>query len=118
MDFVKVEEGIIEILPCGLPVRKVLEEIARLSYETASSPLPQFILPFEIEASGINFAELVSDDGLSVDFLNGRLCSTFVEVKNSRLFFDAGRFKEDRGATEPFLQLLKERLEAGDEAPR
>lgn len=113
MDFVRLEEGIIEILPCGLPARKVLEEMARLSYETALSPLPQFILPFEIESSGVNFADLVSDDGLSMHFLNGRLCSTFVESRNSRLFFDAGRFKEDRGAPEPFLIMLKERLEAG-----
>lgn len=111
MDFVKISEEEIEIIPGDLPTRKVLEEMARLSYETATSPLPQFILPFEIDASLVDFSALAVDKGLQMDYLNGRLCSTFVEIRASRLFFDAVRFREDRGPPEAFLHLLKNRLE-------
>ena len=111
MNFVKITEEEIEIIPGNLPARKVLEEMARLSYETATSPLPQFILPFEIDASLVDFSAVVTDEGVRMDYLNGRLCSTFVELRDSRLFFDAARFREDRGSPEAFLCLLGKRLE-------
>ena len=111
MDFVKISEETIEIIPGDMPAGKVLEEMARFSYETATSPLPQFILPFEIAPSLVDFSAVVTDKGLNMDYLNGKLCSTFVEWRDSRLLFDAARFKEDRGAPEAFLRLLKQRLE-------
>jgi len=110
MDFRQIDEDTIEILPGKLSLERVLEEMARLSYETASSPFPGYIQPVEIPASLVDFKELVTDDGLHMDYLNSKLCSTYVERKEGRLVFDARRFEEDRGSPEVFLDLLKERL--------
>jgi len=110
MDFKRLNEDTVEIVPGELTPGKVLEEMARLSYETASSPFPPFIQPFEIPESLVDFRSQVTDKGLQMDYLNGKLCSTHVERRDDQLFFDAKRFREDRGSPEAFLNLLKERL--------
>jgi len=58
----------------------------------------------------VDFRSQVTDKGLQMDYLNGKLCSTHVERRGDRLFFDARRFREDRGSPELFLNLLKEKL--------
>lgn len=108
MDFKRLDEGNIEIMPGELTPEKVLEEMARLSYETASSPFPPFIQPFEVPASMVDFRSLITGKGLHMDYLNGRPCSTYMERRDERLFFYAKRFMEDRGSPEVFLNLLKE----------
>lgn len=113
MDFKRVDENFYEIRPGELPLEKVLEEMARLSYETASSPLPAFIQPFDFPSSLVDFRSLITHEGLQMDFLNGRLCSTHVEIRGDRLMFDAKRFRDDRGSPEVFLNLLKESLKTG-----
>jgi hypothetical protein len=112
MNFRRISEDLIEIDPGGEPRRKVLVEMARLSYETSDSPLPWFIHPFEVPASHMFFSDLVTDEGLRMDYLNGKLCSTHVEIRGNRLLFDAKRFRQDRGAPEAFLKLLEQRLES------
>lgn len=111
MDFRAIDEDTIEILPGEMGTEKLLEEIARLSYETAASPFPHFIQPIEVPESLVDFKGLVTEDGLRIDYLNGRLCSTRIQRKGNRLFFDARSFKEDRGSPEVFLTLLRERLD-------
>jgi hypothetical protein len=64
----------------------------------------------EIPASLVDFWELVTEDGLHLDYLNGNLCSTYVERKEGLLVFDTTRFEEDRGSPEVFLDLPKESL--------
>jgi hypothetical protein len=110
MDFKRVGEDFIEIALGELSAEVVLEEMARLSYETANSPLPNFAMPFDIPSSLVDFGSLITDDGLQMDFLNGRLCSTHVEIRGERLIFDAKRFSDDRGSPEVFLILLRENL--------
>ena len=110
MDFRRVDEDTIEIMLGELPSEKVLEEMARLSYETASSPFPRFIQPVEVPTPLVDFKSLITENGLRMDYLNGRLCSTYVERTEQRLFFDTKRFREDRGSPEVFLDLLKETL--------
>ncbi len=109
MDFKRINEDIIEIIPGERSPEEVLEEMAQLSYETAESPLPRFVFPFEVPVSRVAFKDLVTDKGLHMDYLNGKLCSTYVEIEGDRLFFDARRFTEDRGAPEALLNLLKQR---------
>lgn len=110
MDFRRIDEDIIEIMPGELTPEKLLEEMARLSYEMASSPFPRFIQPFEVPAPLVDFKSLITETSLHMEYLNGRLCSTHVDWRDGRLFFDAKRFREDRGSPEIFLNLLKERL--------
>ncbi|MGM0427731.1 MAG: hypothetical protein ACQEQ7_10905 [Thermodesulfobacteriota bacterium] len=112
MDYRRIDEDKVEILPGELSLEELLEEMARLSYETAISPFPQYIQPMEVPASLVDFRSLITDAGLHMDYLNGRLCSTHVERREDRLIFDAKRFKEDRGSPRAFLNLLREGLKA------
>lgn len=105
-----MDENFYEIMPRGLSLETLLEEMARLSYETAGSPLPDFIQPFDCPSSLVDFRSLITHEGLQMDYLNGRLCSTHVERRGDRLIFDAKRFRDDRGSPEVFLNLLKESL--------
>ncbi len=107
MEFRRVNKDLIEIIPGWRSEEEVLEEVARISYETAESPLPWFIHPFEVPTSRVDFRSLVMDNGLYMDYLNGRLCSTHIEKRGGRLIFDARRFREDRGPPEAFLNLVK-----------
>jgi hypothetical protein len=102
-----VDENFYEIIPGEFSLETVLEEIARLSYETAGSALPEFIQPLEVPSFLVDFRGLITSEGLQMDFLNGRLCSTHVERRGDRLLFNAERFRDDRGSPELFLNLLK-----------
>jgi hypothetical protein len=110
MDYERINEDLIEIIPAEHSSEEILVEMARLSYESADSPLPFFVHPFEVPASRMIFGDLATDRGLHLDYLNGMLCSTHVEIQGDRLLFDAKRFQEDRGSPEVFLNLLKQRL--------
>lgn len=116
MNFVRVNDEMIEILPGNRLPEEVLEVVARLSYELAESPAPFFIQPFDVPAESVDFASLVQEGGLRMDYLNGRLCSTHVSRIEGRLYFDAARFLEDRGSPEAFLSLVRGRLEQDGEA--
>jgi len=97
MNYRGINGHTIVVLPGELSREGVLEEMARLSYETASSPFPGYIQPVEIPASLVDFKGLITEEGLDLDYLNGRLCSTYVERREDRLVFDARHFEEDRG---------------------
>jgi len=114
MNYRKINGDTIEVLPGELSLEGVVEEMERLSYETASSPFPGYIQPVEIPASPVDFKGLMAEEGLRLDYLNGRLCSTYVEKREDRLVFDARRLEEDRGSPEVFLDLLTERFNAGE----
>ncbi|MBW1918822.1 MAG: hypothetical protein JRI84_13770 [Deltaproteobacteria bacterium] len=111
MDYCVINDDIVEIIPGEHSPEKVLEEIARLSYELAESPAPSFIQPFDVPVQAVDFQDFIGPEGLRIDYLNGRLCSTYVERKDNRLLFDARSFRQDRGSVEAFLALLKYRLE-------
>lgn len=111
MKFRKVSNDFIEIIPGPSSIDKVLEEIARVSYELASTIPPWFIQPFDIPVEAVDFSSLVQEDGLRLDYLNGRFCSTYVVKKGEKYLFDAKRFREDRGSPEMFLSLVQQRLE-------
>jgi len=110
MDFQRIDEEIIEILPGPCSRERVLEEIARLSYETAVAIAPSFAQPFDVPADFIHFKDFIKEGGLHLNYLNGKLCSTYVKKKGDRYFFDASSFREDRGHPEAFLALVKEQL--------
>lgn len=97
--------------PAPIAAERVLEEIARLSYELAETIPPWFVQPFDIPAHGVDFKAFIGEQGLQMDYVNGRLCSTYVEIRGGKHLFDAKRFKEDRGSPEAFLSLVKEQLE-------
>ena len=116
MDFQRVDDATIEILPEGRGAETILEAVARLSYETAESPAPFYVQPFDVPPASVDFRSQITGDGLRMDYLNGRLCSTHVVWGGGRLLFDAERFRQDRGSPEAFLVLVRERLKE-EEAP-
>lgn len=105
----------IEILLGQVPPEKLLEEIARLSYETAVAVAPSFAQPFDVPADFIRFKDFIKEESLHLDYLNGRLCSTYVEKKGGRYFFDARSFRENRGSPEAFLALVKQQFDYSSE---
>lgn len=111
MDYKAVSEEEIEILPEGQSIETVLKELARLSYEMAETVPPHFVQPFEVPPSLVDFGDLATENGVHLEYLNGRRCSTHVARRGGRYFLDARAFKEDRGSPEAFLKLLKKRLE-------
>jgi hypothetical protein len=113
MDFRRLDDETIEILPEGRKPEAVLEVLARLSYETAESPAPFFVQPFEVPPESVDFRSQITREGLRLDYLNGRLLSTHVQWEGGRLLFDAERFEADRGSPDAFLALARERLKEG-----
>jgi hypothetical protein len=88
MDYRRITEDTVEIMQDELRLEKVLEEMARLSYETASSPFPGYIQPVEIPASLVDFRSLVTNEGLHMDYLNGKRNRSRVQrFTGSRLQF-------------------------------
>ena len=114
MDFQRLEDGRIELFPGGHASDAVLEAMARLSYETAETPAPFYVQPFDVPSDAVDFGSLIGSTGLRMDYLNGRLCSTHVERRGERLLFDAERFRSDRGSPEAFLVLVREHLEQAE----
>ena len=112
MDFKRIDQDTIEIKPGELTPERVLKEMARVPYQTADSPLPAFIQPFEVPAPLVDFKGLITDGGLHMDYLNGKQCNTDVKRRNDQLFFNANRFSRDRGSPDVFVNLLEEKLNA------
>lgn len=115
MDFARVNDEVIEILPGNRLPEVVLEAVARLSYELAESPAPFFVQPFDVPAAAVDFTSMAQEGELHIDYLNGRLCSTHVSRIGGRLYFDAALFLEDRGSPEAFLALVRARLRGDGE---
>ena len=110
MEFKRLDDDWIEIFPGERAPEEVLEAMAHLSYETADSLKPFFAQPFDIPPESVDFASLVRDGDLRMEYLNGRLCSTVVERSEGRLLFNASGFELYRGSPEAFLYLLQARL--------
>ncbi|MBW1722597.1 MAG: hypothetical protein JRH13_15335 [Deltaproteobacteria bacterium] len=110
MEFVKIDDETIEIFPGGLDPEKLLQEMARISYESAEFLIPGYLHPIDVPSSLVDFSEYVSEKGLALAYLNGKRCSTFVKKRAGRLFFDARKFREERGSPELFLRMVQEEL--------
>lgn len=110
MRYERIDDEFIEIFPEDTALSDLLEAVARLSYELADSPAPFFVQPFDVPPESVDFRSLVQEGELRMDYLNGRLCSTYVESRDGRCFFDAESFLQDRGSPEAFLAMVIERL--------
>jgi len=118
MEYRTITKDLIEIIPGTLDATEVLEMMARVSYETASTVPPWFVQPFDIPCDAVDFSALVDEKGLRIDYLNGRLCSTYVIKRGNKYLFDARRFREDRGSPEAFLTLVKNLLKKRDKVDK
>jgi hypothetical protein len=116
-EYKKISDQYLEIIIRDISPFEFLEELAKLSYELADYSAPFFVIPFEVPAERIDFKAYISDYGIELKTLNGKLLSTTVIIENGRYLFDSQTFKMDRGSPEAFLELLKARLNSFVKGP-
>jgi hypothetical protein len=123
MQYKRIDRAqLIEIIPEKTPVRKLLKVLAEESYKSAAPVGLGFLQPHGIPAREMIFDAFIAmtpqeaekngfDSLLSVlemDYVNGRLCKTFVVHTNGKYYFSARSYEQDRGPAEPLLDRVKE----------
>lgn len=119
MNYKRINEHEIEIIPDKTPIDKILETMARVSYESAKPPSSDFLELLNKESKEIDFSKFVylnNSEVLDIDYVNERQCKTKV-IKNSdgKYIFDAWLYEGSRDKPEIFLNKVKSILEEGSE---
>ena len=121
MDYKRLDKNTVEIIPDKVPVRKVINEIARLSYELARPVGLGFLQPSLTSSRDTEFSDYINLDGnldgpwvLEMDYVNGRQCKTYIRKdEQGRLLLDASVYETDRGSVEGLLDKVKEKFNGG-----
>jgi hypothetical protein len=115
MKYKKINEHEIEIVPEETPIDKILETMAKVSYESARPPGSDFLELLDKESDEINFSEFVHLTGsevLNIDHINERQCKTKVRrTDDGKYVFNAWLHESNRGKPEIFLNKVKSTLE-------
>jgi hypothetical protein len=115
MNYKKINDDEIEIIPGKTPVDKILETMARISYESAKPPGSDFLELLDTKSKEIDFSEFAHLNCykvLDIDYVNQRQCKTKVRKTNDGKFvFDAWLYKMNRGSPKLFLDKVKSKLE-------
>jgi len=114
MDYRRIDNHKIEIIPGQTPIDKLLETMARVSYESAKPPGSDFLKLLDKNSPKINFAGFVhlnSAEVLDIDYVNQRQCKTKVrKTGDGRFVFDARLYEMNGGSPELFLNKVKSAL--------
>jgi hypothetical protein len=81
MNYKKINDYEIEIIPGKTPIDRVLENMARISYESAETPGSEFLELLDTKSKEIDFSSFVHLDHhevLDMDYVNERQCKTKV----------------------------------------
>lgn len=117
-----MNEHDIEIIPEETPVNKILETMARVSYESAKPPISDFLELLDKESEEIDFSKFVHLDGsevLDIDYVNQRQCKTKVRrTDDGKYVFNARLYEINKGKPEILLNKVKSILEEGAEKPQ
>ena len=105
MKFVELDKDKIEIVPEEIPIKVILETMARVSYGLAKPVGGGFLQPFNIRAKDVDFSEFMNNPMylmqgivLEMDYVNGRRCKTRVRFKrDGRYIFSASNYRNARG---------------------
>ena len=115
MNYKRINEHEIEIIPEKTPPDKILETMARVSYESAKPPGSDFLELLDKESEEINFSEFIHLNGsevLDIGFVNERQCRTKVtRTDDGKYVFNAWLYESNRGKPEIFLNKVKSTLE-------
>lgn len=115
MNYKKINDYEIEIIPGITPLDRVLENMARISYESAESPGSEFLELLDTKSKEIDFSSFVHLDHhkvLDMDYVNERQCKTKVrKTHDGKYVFDAESYKVNRGSPELFMNKVKSALE-------
>jgi len=119
MNFKRINEHDIEIIPEDTPVDKILETMARVSYESAKPPISDFLELLDKESKEIDFSGFVHLDGsevLNIDYVNQRQCKTKVrKTDDGKYVFNARLYEINGGKPEILLNKVKSTLEESAE---
>lgn len=119
MNYKRINEHEIEIIPEDTPIDKILVTMARVSYESAKPPSSDFVELLDKKSKEIDFSEFVhlnSSEVLNIDYVNERQCKTKVRrTDDGKYVFNAGLYEVNRGKPETFLNKVKSTLEEGAE---
>jgi len=115
MNYKRINEHEIEIIPEETPIDKILVTMARVSYESAKPPVSDFLELLDKESKEIDFSEFVhlnSSEVLNIDYINERQCKTKVrKTDDGKYVFNAWLYESNRGKPEIFLNKVKSTLE-------
>lgn len=115
MNYKRINEREIEIIPGETPIRKVLETMAKVSYESAKPPGSEFLELLGSNSKEVDFSKFVhlnSREVLDMDYVNERPCKTKVrKTDEGKFVFDAWLYETNRGPSEPFLAKVKSALQ-------
>jgi hypothetical protein len=115
MDYRRINDSEIEIIPGRTPIEIVLESLARISYESAEPPRSEFLELLDHESETIDFSTFIHLDEseiLDMDFVNERKCKTKVrKTSGGKYVFDARLYQNSRGRPETLLDKVKSELE-------
>ncbi|NIP25130.1 MAG: hypothetical protein GWN67_17570 [Phycisphaerae bacterium] len=121
MDYKQINEHEIEIIPEETPVDKILETMARVSYESAKPPLSDFLELLDKESKEIDFSEFVRLNGsevLNIDYVNQRQCKTKVRrTDDGKYVFNARLYEINGGKPEILLNKVKSTLDEAEKLP-
>ena len=115
MNYKRINEHEIEIIPEETPIDKILVTMARVSYESAKPPSSDFLGLLNKESEEMDFSEFVhlnSSEVLNIDYVNERQCKTKVRrTDDGKYIFDAWLYESNRGKPEIFLNKVRSTLE-------
>jgi hypothetical protein len=121
MNYKKINEHEIEIIPEETPVDKILETMARMSYESSKPPISDFLELLDKESKEIDFSEFIHLDGsevLNIDYVNQRQCKTKVrKTDDGKYVFNARLYEINGGKPETFLNKVKTALDEAEKPP-
>ena len=122
MKYRRINDNEIEIIPGRTPIEKVLDCLARISYESAELPRSEFLELFDHESETVDFSTFIHLDQpeiLEMDFVNERNCKIKVrKTSDGKYVFDARLYQMSRGHPETLLDKVKSQLEEDFEGPQ
>ena len=115
MNYKRINNNEIEIIPGRTPIEVVLESLARISYKSAEPPRSEFLELLDQESKTIDFSKFIHLDQseiLNMDYVNERNCKTKVrKTGDGKYIFDAHSYQMSRGCPETLLDKVKSELE-------
>jgi len=115
MNYERINEHEIEIIPEETPIDEILVTMARVSYESAKPLGSDFLELLDKESKEMDFSEFVhlnSSEVLNIDRVNERQCKTKVRrTDEGKYVFHAWLYESNRGKPEIFLNKVRSTLE-------
>ena len=115
MNYKRINDNEIEIIPGRIPIDVVLESLVRISYDLAEPPRSEFLELLDKESETIDFSKFVHLDQseiLNMDYVNERNCKTKVRnASDGKYIFDAHLYHMSRGCPETLLDKVNSELE-------